>query len=71
MDWQRNAGPIRPLWRARGRAHHWVIVEASDDTPFVLYSYPSAESFKREREIGEYGTLEDAKAAAEKMEAAA
>jgi len=71
MDWQRNAGPVRPIWRARGRSHCWVIVEASDETPFALYSYPRSESLKREREVGEYETLEAAKEAAERMEDAA
>jgi len=71
MDWHRRTGPVRPLWRARGRTHNWVIVEASEETPFLLYSYPRRESLKRERERGEYETLEAAKEAAERMEVAA
>ena len=71
MDWQPITGPIRPLWRARGRTHHWVIVEASEGVPFLLYSYPGRESLRRERERGEYPTLDEAKSAAEGMEAAA
>jgi len=68
MDWHRRTGPVRPLWRARGRTHHWVIVEAGGGVPFLLYSYPGKGSLKRERERGEYGTLESAKEAAERME---
>ena len=40
MDWNRNPGPIRPVWRARGRTHDWVIVEAGGGTPNLLYSSP-------------------------------
>jgi len=71
MDWHRRTEPVRPLWRARGRTHHWVIVEAGSGVPFLLYSYPRKESLKRDRERGEYPTLDEAKAAAESMEAAA
>ena len=68
MDWNRNPGPIRPVWRARGRTHDWVIVEAGGGTPNLLYSSPRRGSLNRETESGEFGTLEEAKAAAERLE---
>jgi len=71
MDWERKTGPIRPLWTAMGRTHYWVITDACHEVPFLLHSYPRRESLNRNRACGEYGTLEEAKAAAELMEAAA
>ena len=66
MDWRKREGHLHPIWAATTETRYWLIGGVA---PFSLYSFDRGEWVQKD--MGEYRTLDEAKAAAESMEAAA
>jgi len=70
MDWEYKDGLPCPVWTRQSAGRYLAIAKGEIGAmPFALYAFDG--DCRSQREMGEYGTLEEAKAAAELMEAAA
>jgi len=72
MDWKHQKGHLCPLWAAKAPVGYWIIGSTErGETPFLLFRFDREDKPWEQKDMGEYRTLDEAKAAAGRMEAAA